>query len=152
MFGEDGDGNVVDVRGEALGVKVLMVAAWPYDEAVVRNGPFVMNTSTGGAVCWPREEVEQAWEDFRHCRNGFEMANGWTSDHAVAATHVDTIGMEPRLLLLLLLRSPSPVAAAEPRPPRSAGDGRATAKPQAASLRCITAAGAGFHVKCSHDA
>ncbi|KAF8659091.1 hypothetical protein HU200_058734 [Digitaria exilis] len=76
VFG-DGDGDVVDVCAEASGARVMVVAARPHGEAVVRDGPFVMNT---------REEVEQAREDFRHRRNGFEMANGWTSDHAVAAT------------------------------------------------------------------
>uniref|UniRef100_A0A0A9D8P8 Pirin C-terminal domain-containing protein n=1 Tax=Arundo donax TaxID=35708 RepID=A0A0A9D8P8_ARUDO len=54
----------------------MLVAARPHGEAVVREGPFVMNT---------REEVEQAREDYRRRRNGFEMADGWSSDHAVAA-------------------------------------------------------------------
>jgi quercetin 2,3-dioxygenase len=54
----------------------MLVAARPHGESVVRDGPFVMNT---------REEVEQAREDYRHRRNGFEMADGWTSDHATTA-------------------------------------------------------------------
>ncbi|TKW09948.1 hypothetical protein SEVIR_6G135400v4 [Setaria viridis] len=76
VFGGDGDG--VDVRAEAAGAgaRIMLVAARPHGEAVVRDGPFVMNT---------REEVEQAREDFRHRRNGFEMADGWTSDHAATA-------------------------------------------------------------------
>uniref|UniRef100_J3MSJ5 Pirin C-terminal domain-containing protein n=1 Tax=Oryza brachyantha TaxID=4533 RepID=J3MSJ5_ORYBR len=44
-----------------------------HGEAVVRDGPFVMNT---------REEVEQARDDYRNRRNGFEMAAGWSSDYA----------------------------------------------------------------------
>ncbi|RLN03571.1 pirin-like protein [Panicum miliaceum] len=74
VFG--GDGDVIDVRAEAAGARVMLVAARPHGEAVVRDGPFAMNT---------QEEVEQAREDFRRRRNGFEMADGWTSDHAATA-------------------------------------------------------------------
>ncbi|KAL6644283.1 hypothetical protein ACP70R_015891 [Stipagrostis hirtigluma subsp. patula] len=76
VFGGDGDG--VEVRAEegGAGARVMLVAARPHGEAVVRDGPFVMNT---------REEVEQAREDYHRRRNGFEMADGWTSDHAAAA-------------------------------------------------------------------
>ena len=79
VFGADGDG--VDVRAAeglaaAGGARVMLVAARPHGEAVVRDGPFVMNT---------REEVEQTREDFRRRQNGFEMADGWTSDHAATA-------------------------------------------------------------------
>ncbi|WVZ93316.1 hypothetical protein U9M48_039304 [Paspalum notatum var. saurae] len=73
VFGGDGDG--VDVRADdagGAGARVMLVAARPHGEAVARDGPFVMNT---------REEVEQAREDYRHRRNGFEMADGWASDH-----------------------------------------------------------------------
>ncbi|OEL38144.1 Pirin-like protein, partial [Dichanthelium oligosanthes] len=78
VFG--GDGDCVDVRAEeghaVAGARVMLVAARPHGETVVRDGPFVMNS---------REELEQAREDFRHRRNGFEMADGWTSDHAATA-------------------------------------------------------------------
>ncbi|KAL6878498.1 hypothetical protein ACP4OV_012668 [Aristida adscensionis] len=81
VFGSDGDG--VDVWAEeapttaaVTGARILLVAAQPHGEAVVQEGTFVMNT---------QEEVEQAREDYRHRRNGFEMADGWTSDHAAAA-------------------------------------------------------------------
>ncbi|GJN03320.1 hypothetical protein PR202_ga20750 [Eleusine coracana subsp. coracana] len=76
VFG--GDGDCVDVRAEegGPGARVLVVAARPHGEAVVRDGPFVMNT---------KEEVEQAREDYRLRRNGFEMADGWASDHANTA-------------------------------------------------------------------
>lgn len=74
-----GDGDGVAVRSEQQSVRFLLVAARPHGEAVVMEGPIVMNT---------REEVEQAWEDYRNRRNGFEMAAGWTSDHAgTAAVH-----------------------------------------------------------------
>ena len=89
VFGADGDG--VDVRAKdglaaAAGARVMLVAARPHGEAVVRDGSFVMNT---------REEVEQAREDFRRRRNGFEMADGWTSDHAVPPPPcADTLGVD----------------------------------------------------------
>jgi redox-sensitive bicupin YhaK (pirin superfamily) len=77
VFG--GDGDCVDVRssGDAP-ARFLLLAARPHGEPVVQDGPFVMNT---------REEVEQAREDYLNRRNGFEMATGWTSDHASAAVH-----------------------------------------------------------------
>ena len=72
VFG--GDGDCVDVRSGGTGpARFLLLAARPHCEAVVRDGPFVMNTT---------EEVEQAREDYLNRRNGFEMAAGWTSDHA----------------------------------------------------------------------
>ncbi|CAO2168857.1 unnamed protein product [Urochloa humidicola] len=74
VFGGEGDG--VDVSAEAAGARVMVVAARPHGEAVARDGPFVMNTP---------EEVEQAREDFRRRRNGFEMADGWSSDHAATS-------------------------------------------------------------------
>ncbi|XP_040383087.1 pirin-like protein [Oryza brachyantha] len=58
---------------ERAAARFLLVAARPHGEAVVRDGPFVMNT---------REEVEQARDDYRNRRNGFEMAAGWSSDYA----------------------------------------------------------------------
>lgn len=69
------DGDCVDMRAAegGPGARVMVVAARPHGEAVVRDGPFVMNTA---------EEVEQAREDYRQRRNGFEMADGWASDHA----------------------------------------------------------------------
>ncbi|KQJ96235.1 hypothetical protein BRADI_3g21730v3 [Brachypodium distachyon] len=75
VFGGDGDGDGVDVRSEGGG-RILLLAARPHGEAVVRDGPFVMNT---------REEVEQAREDYLNRRNGFEMAAGWASAHAPTA-------------------------------------------------------------------
>lgn len=77
VFG--GDGDCVEVRSSgAAPARFLLLAAKPHGEAVVRDGPFVMNT---------REEVEQAREDYLNRRNGFEMAVGWTSDHASTAVH-----------------------------------------------------------------
>ncbi|CAM0952462.1 unnamed protein product [Alopecurus aequalis] len=76
VFGRDGD--CVDVRSGAGPTRFLLLAARPLCEAVVRDGPFVMNTT---------EEVEQAREDYVNRRNGFEMAAGWTSDHASTIVH-----------------------------------------------------------------
>uniref|UniRef100_A0ACD5ZB30 Uncharacterized protein n=1 Tax=Avena sativa TaxID=4498 RepID=A0ACD5ZB30_AVESA len=78
VFGANGDG--VDARsgdGDAS-TRFLLVAARPHGETVVREGFFVMNT---------RDELEQAMDDYRNHRNGFEMAAGWTSDHVVTLAH-----------------------------------------------------------------
>ncbi|XP_052164224.1 pirin-like protein isoform X1 [Oryza glaberrima] len=75
VFGGGGDG-VAARATERSAARFLLVAARPHGEAVVKDGPFVMNT---------REEVEQARDDYRNRRNGFEMAAGWSSDHVATA-------------------------------------------------------------------
>jgi quercetin 2,3-dioxygenase len=66
---------VFEVAASAVGARTLVVFGSD-GEAVVRDGPFVMNS---------REEVEQAREDYRQRRNGFEMADSWASDQATTA-------------------------------------------------------------------
>ena len=46
------------VRSEQ-GARFLLVSAQPLNEPVARGGPFVMNT---------REEIMQAFDDYRHNR------------------------------------------------------------------------------------
>jgi redox-sensitive bicupin YhaK (pirin superfamily) len=53
-----GPGDRVRVRAEK-GARFLLVSAQPLNEPVARGGPFVMNT---------REEIAQAFEDYRHNR------------------------------------------------------------------------------------
>jgi len=53
-----GPGSRVRVRSEAA-ARFLLVSAQPLNEPVARGGPFVMNT---------REEIIQAFEDYRHNR------------------------------------------------------------------------------------
>jgi len=48
----------------------ILVAAEPLHEPVARHGPVVMNT---------REELYQAFNDYRNYRNGFERARGFES-------------------------------------------------------------------------
>jgi redox-sensitive bicupin YhaK (pirin superfamily) len=52
-FGDTGDQITLDADEESL---VLWGTATPYDEPVVSQGPFVMNT---------QDEIQQAWEDLR---------------------------------------------------------------------------------------
>jgi quercetin 2,3-dioxygenase len=66
---------VFEVAASAVGARTLVVFGSD-GETVVRDGPFVMNS---------REEVEQAREDYRQRRNGFEMADSWASDQATTA-------------------------------------------------------------------
>jgi redox-sensitive bicupin YhaK (pirin superfamily) len=53
-----GEGSEVEVRTSA-GARFLLVSALPLREPVARGGPFVMNT---------KEEIMQAFEDYRHNR------------------------------------------------------------------------------------
>ncbi|KAF6161934.1 hypothetical protein GIB67_014136 [Kingdonia uniflora] len=66
-----GTGNVLEAwnkSSEAL--RFLLVGGEPIGEPVVQYGPFVMNT---------QEEIEQAFEDYKACKNGFEKAKHWRS-------------------------------------------------------------------------
>ena len=53
-----GAGGKVSVN-TAAGARFLLVSAQPLNEPVARGGPFVMNT---------REEINQAFDDYRHNR------------------------------------------------------------------------------------
>lgn len=52
------------------GAKFVLLAGRPLNEPIVQHGPMVMNT---------REEIEQAFSDYRNQRNGFEGALTWES-------------------------------------------------------------------------
>jgi redox-sensitive bicupin YhaK (pirin superfamily) len=54
-----GEGDSFIARCDSDGARVILVAGRPVREPVTRGGPFVMNT---------REEIEQAWEDYRSGR------------------------------------------------------------------------------------
>jgi redox-sensitive bicupin YhaK (pirin superfamily) len=54
-----GRGNRVSVSAGTTQSRFLLVAAQPLNEPVARGGPFVMNT---------REEIMQAFDDYRHNR------------------------------------------------------------------------------------
>jgi len=58
LLGILGGGDTVRVRSEQ-GARFLLVSAQPLNEPVARGGPFVMNT---------REEIIQAFDDYRHNR------------------------------------------------------------------------------------
>ncbi|PKU73455.1 pirin-like protein isoform X2 [Dendrobium catenatum] len=63
----DGDG-VKAWNKSRRSLRFLLIAGQPLNEPVVQYGPFVMNTL---------EEIEQAFEDYRLCKNGFEKARNW---------------------------------------------------------------------------
>ncbi|PKA57766.1 Pirin-like protein [Apostasia shenzhenica] len=65
----DGDGVCVwNKSGEPL--RFVLIGGRPLKEAVVQYGPFVMNTQA---------EIQQTFEDYRLCKNGFENAKHWRS-------------------------------------------------------------------------
>jgi quercetin 2,3-dioxygenase len=62
IFGRDGDEVRLSVPEDATApLNVLLLAGEPLDEPVARYGPFVMNT---------REEIREAFEDYRNGRMG----------------------------------------------------------------------------------
>ncbi len=54
-------GDRIGASADASGLRFLCIAARPLNEPIARYGPFVMNT---------REEIHQAFEDFRNGRLG----------------------------------------------------------------------------------
>jgi len=48
----------------------IFFAGQPLGEPVAQHGPFVMNT---------QQELEQAFDDYRNFKNGFENAKNWKS-------------------------------------------------------------------------
>ena len=52
-------GETIRAKAEGSGFRFLCIAAKPLNEPIARYGPFVMNT---------REEIHQAFEDFRNGR------------------------------------------------------------------------------------
>ncbi|ONK78203.1 uncharacterized protein A4U43_C02F15610 [Asparagus officinalis] len=64
-----GDGvSVWNRSGNPL--RFVLVGGQPLNEPVVQYGPFVMNT---------KAEIEQTFEDYHLCKNGFEKATHWRS-------------------------------------------------------------------------
>ena len=59
MLGVLGPGDRISVTAGASDARFLLVAGQPLNEPVARGGPFVMNT---------REEIMQAFDDFKHNR------------------------------------------------------------------------------------
>lgn len=59
MLGILGPGGTIRVSATAQDTRFLLVSGQPLNEPVARGGPFVMNT---------REEIVQAFDDFKHNR------------------------------------------------------------------------------------
>ncbi|MFZ8310535.1 pirin-like C-terminal cupin domain-containing protein, partial [Staphylococcus aureus] len=51
-------------------LRFVLIAGQPLNEPVAQYGPFVMNTQA---------EIDQTFEDYQYCKNGFEMAKYWRS-------------------------------------------------------------------------
>ncbi|GKV37732.1 hypothetical protein SLEP1_g45727 [Rubroshorea leprosula] len=65
-----GEGLSVWNRSDSKSLRFVLIAGQPLNEPVVQYGPFVMNTQA---------EINQTFEDYRLCKNGFEMAKYWRS-------------------------------------------------------------------------
>jgi len=50
--------------------RMLLLSGEPLDQPIVQYGPFVLNTP---------EEIQQAFDDYRQSKNGFEGASRWES-------------------------------------------------------------------------
>lgn len=52
------------------GAGFMLVSGEPINEPVVNYGPFVMNT---------QEQIQETFEDYEECKNGFENRKKWSS-------------------------------------------------------------------------
>lgn len=67
-----GPGRHVEARNTGTEeLHFVLIAGEPINEPVVQHGPFVMNTY---------DEIRQATVDYTRKQNGFERAQGWTSE------------------------------------------------------------------------
>ncbi|RCH89542.1 hypothetical protein CU098_002447 [Rhizopus stolonifer] len=66
----DQSGDHVQVESLSDDCHFVVIAGEPIKESVVQHGPFVMNT---------KEEIYQAFDDYRSGKNGFEGAPEWVS-------------------------------------------------------------------------
>ncbi|KAL4234674.1 hypothetical protein ACF0H5_006315 [Mactra antiquata] len=66
-----GPGNTLEVKNNSDGVcRFVLIAGKPNNEPIVQYGPFVMNE---------QHEIQEAINDYRSARNGFENASKWQS-------------------------------------------------------------------------
>ncbi|XP_060567284.1 pirin-like isoform X2 [Ruditapes philippinarum] len=66
-----GPGNMLDVINNGDDIcHFVLIAGKPLNEPIVQHGPFVMNE---------QKEIQEAINDYRSARNGFEKARNWQS-------------------------------------------------------------------------
>ncbi|PHU21249.1 Pirin-like protein [Capsicum chinense] len=53
-------------------LRFVLLGGQPLNEPVVQHGPFVMNS---------QDEIDQTFEDYQYCKNGFENARYWRSGY-----------------------------------------------------------------------
>ena len=71
VFKNSGDSAVVFSNKSESECRFVLVCGEPIGEPVFQKGPFVMNSA---------QEIDDAVDDFRNHKNGFEEAKNWKSD------------------------------------------------------------------------
>lgn len=72
VFEQAGDQVIATVSPDAKKPsRLILVAGLPLDQPIVQYGPFVLNDAS---------EVRQALMDYSTFKNGFERADGWSSE------------------------------------------------------------------------
>jgi redox-sensitive bicupin YhaK (pirin superfamily) len=64
--------NILKFTAGKVKTRFLLIFGKKLNEKIARYGPFVMNTF---------EEIEQAFEDYQNCKNGFEKRKTWKSEN-----------------------------------------------------------------------
>lgn len=67
-----GDGVSLWNKSPNKCLRVLVIGGEAVKESVAQTGPFVMNTHS---------QIQDTLDDFRHFKNGFELAKSWKSIH-----------------------------------------------------------------------
>ncbi len=65
------DDTYVKISSESVKARFLLIFAKPLKEPIAKYGPFVMNTS---------KQLEEAFDDYRKAKNGFENMKTWESE------------------------------------------------------------------------
>ena len=64
------DSEILEVYTKDSECNFILIAGRPIGEAIFRKGPFVLGS---------QEQLDQAFEDRKEAKNGFENANVWKS-------------------------------------------------------------------------
>lgn len=63
--------GTIRIETQSPGTRVLLLAGQPLNEPICNYGPFVLNNE---------KQLQEAFDDFRAGRNGFEAAPKWKSE------------------------------------------------------------------------
>lgn len=67
---ESSDEDIL-IKTTSANTRFILLAGKPLNEPIANYGPFVLTN---------QEQLQQAFDDYQNCRNGFENARTWSSE------------------------------------------------------------------------